>query len=139
MSGIRLNISGFPIILMEAKAVDDRGRDLFAVPKILVFHSKETVNIGIIGSRYLRKEINFEQVQGYIPSVYGEQALRLNYCVHRFKHKELKIVGYLKNRAVGQLIGVLIDSSLLLNDENGPHTGWIKVVARAYRVEPVKK
>lgn len=141
MSGVRLNISGLPITLMEAKAVDDIGKELFSVPKILVFHSKETVNMGIIGSREVKKIFNFEQVQGYIPSVYGKQAFELDLCVHQLliKHKEINIVGYLKNRAVGQLIGVLIDSSLFHNDENGPHTGWIKVIARDYRVEPVKK
>ncbi|MDO9098546.1 MAG: hypothetical protein Q7U60_10555 [Candidatus Methanoperedens sp.] len=140
MSGIRINKSGLPITLMKAIATDDRGNELFAVPKILVFISKEIVDIGAIGSRDV-KTLNIDsQVHGYIPSVYSKHAPELDLCIGQIKRDcmEIDIVGYLKNGARGQLNGAKIGSSKYFNDENGPHTGWIKVVAKGYKVEPLK-
>lgn len=140
MNRLRSSTSGLPITLMEAAANDDRGEKLFVVPKILVIQSKEIIGIGTIGSRN-SKTVNFEsQVSGYIPSVYGEQAYELERCFQRLRIdcKEINIVGNLKNKSCGNLTGVSIDQYSFLDDENGPHTGWIKVVAKGYRVEPGK-
>lgn len=134
MNRIRINKSGLPITLFEALATNDKGEKLFVVPKILVFCSKENIGIGNIGSRNSRT-VNFEsQVSGYIPSIYGDQAYELDRCVQNL-HKEINIVGNLKNKSRGNLTGVLIDSYRFLDDENGPHTSWIRVVAKSYRVE----
>lgn len=140
MNRIIASKSGLPMTLMKAIATDDKGNKLFAVPKIFVFRSKEKVVIGTIGSRNV-KTFGFDsQVQGYIPSVYGMEAPELDLCVGQLikASKEIDIVGYLKNRARGLLKGVLIGSSSYLNDENGPHTGWIKIIVKSYEVEPVK-
>lgn len=140
MNRIRSSKTGLPITLTKTLAFDDRGNELFAVPKILVFLSKETVDIGSIGSRNVKTFNGNSQVQGYIPSVYGIEAPKLDLYVGQLikARKEINIVGYLKRRARGQLKGVLIGSSSYLNDENGPHTGWIKINVTSYKVEPVK-
>ncbi len=136
MNRIIASKSGLPITLMEAIAIDDGGNKLFAVPKIFVFRSKEKVVIGTIGSHDVKTFNIDSQVQGYIPSVYGDQAYELDRCVQKL-HKEINIIGNLKNKFCGNLTGVLIDSYRFLNDEKCPHTGWIKIIAKSYKVEPV--
>lgn len=83
MSGIKINKSGLPITILEAIAIDGRGKELFAMPKILVFLSKETVNIGTIGSRDVTNLNIDSQVHGYIPSVYSKHAPELDFCIGR--------------------------------------------------------
>jgi len=137
MNRISINKSGLPITLFEALATNDKGEKLFVVPKILVFVQKENIGIGNIGSRQSKTVDVESQVSGYIPLV-GDQAYELYRCVQKL-HKEINIVGNLKNKSRGNLTGVLIDSSRILNDENGrPHTGWIKIIAKSYKVDLVK-
>ncbi len=140
MNRIIASKGGLPITLMKAIATDDRGNELFAVPKILVFLSKETVDIGTIGSRDV-KTLNIDsQVHGYIPSVYSKHAPELDLCIGQIKRDcmEIDIKGYLKNNARGQLKRARIVFSSYLNDKNGPHTGWIKVIANEYQTEIIK-
>lgn len=140
MNRIKISKSSLPITLIEASVTNEEEEKLFVIPKILIFRSEKTISIGNIGSRN-SKTVNVESnVGGYIPSVYGIKAPELHLCVQQLliNRKEINIAGYLKNGARGQLKGVLIESLSYLNDENGPHTGWIKVVAKGYKVEPVK-
>jgi len=130
---------GFPITLMKVLAIDENGKELFAVPKILVFRSKETMDIGTIGSRDV-KNFNFEsQVNCYIPSVYGKYAPELDFCVGQIirGRMEIDIKGDIKNNARGQLKRAKIYNSPYLNDDNGPHTGWIKIIAKEFIIEHV--
>lgn len=141
MSKIRPIRIRLPHTLSEVSAIDGRGVKLFTVPKIVVFTSKVTADILGYGIRNVTDTITVEtKVRGYIASIYGDQAYELDRCVQQIlnDNKEINIVGYLNNRMQGQLIGVSIEASSFIDDEKGPHTGWIKVIADDYTLSRIK-
>ena len=127
--------------LREAHAIDDTGGKLFVIPKIIIFQSKPTVDIITHGVGETTDTVNYKsKVCGYIASVYGDPVNEIRSRIEQIQHdnKEVNIVGYFNNRFKGRLVGISFDAYSFIDDENGPHTGWIKVIALDYRLEPIK-
>ena len=132
---------GLPHTLREASAIDDKGEKLFTIPKILVFQSKTIIDIIGHGIRNIVETIELEsKVYGYIVSIYGDQAYMLNQCIQQIQYdnKEISIVGYLNNRIEGRLTRVSVAASSFINDQKGPHTGWIKIIGNDYKLSNVQ-
>lgn len=141
MSKIKLSKNRLPRILRETCATEENGNKLFSVPTILVFRSEKFVNLYRYGTLTVADTVNIESnIRGYIPPVYGDKAYELDRVVQQLliNPKEINIAGYFNNRVKGRLMGVSVASSSFIDDENGPHTSWIKVIAKSYKVEPVK-